>query len=187
MLRKYRPAVYFVASKEEFDLIEEFNDLFNLIDLYEIADLYGGLEMVFALSRIFFNDEEHIPVEVQNNFSTVNKSFHYTNEFIQKLASYEKEEMDRFGYLLRDDEYCQKIEFDDMGVWVLLYELHNCCSVAVRKNKKSKKLNWWDSVRSTEKTKIKIEGINTRRGGLGSGPPGIHPPPLNNNNVKTRQ
>ena len=43
--------------------------------------------------------------------------------------------MDSFGYQLREDSFCQRYGFESMGIWVLLYELHDCCNLAAKVSK----------------------------------------------------
>ena len=91
--------------------------------------------MVFAVSRIFFQDEKHIPRGIYTEIEDISRVFQYGEDFIDKIASYKREEMDSFASRLREDDFCKKRNYVGMGLWVLLYELHDCCMLAVSENK----------------------------------------------------
>ncbi len=133
---KYKYTLYFVASDEELLQINDLSEIYEIsVNETNGIDGFGGFELVFALSRLFFQDEKHIPIKVDKKITESPNVFQYDRDFVEKVSSYERAEMDSFAYRLREDSLCTKFEFVDMGVWVFLYELHDCCSLAVKENK----------------------------------------------------
>jgi hypothetical protein len=135
VLIKYKHTDYFVASDEEFLQIKDLSQIYELCINKKGVDGFGGFEMTFALSRIFFQDEEHIPIQISTDLPDVSRIFQYNREFVEKISVFERAEMDSFAYHLREDSLCIKFGFEGMGIWVFLYELHDCCSLAIKEDK----------------------------------------------------
>ena len=122
MLIKYKHTGLFVTSETEFSKIKVWDDIYPSGKQYKLSDFPGGFEMVFAVSRIFFQDEKHIPRGIYTEIEDISRVFQYGEDFIDKIASYKREEMDSFASRLREDDFCKKRNYVGMGLWVLLYE-----------------------------------------------------------------
>ncbi|HQU84294.1 MAG TPA: hypothetical protein PKY59_14250 [Pyrinomonadaceae bacterium] len=121
-------------SEEEFSQIVTFDDLFSIYEKYNVSAGHGGIEMAYAISRQFFGDEKHIPKQIETDIPFVIKAFVYDKEIPEKIASYNRDEMDSFGYLFREDEYCRENVETGMGLWSFLYFLHDCCTLSIKEN-----------------------------------------------------
>jgi hypothetical protein len=135
MLIKYNHTDFFIASDCEFSRINLLDDYFSFLGKKEVFPGFGGFEMVVAVSRIFFDEEVHIPNEIDKNLPDVSRIFQYEQDFVENISSFERQSMDLMAYRLRGDKYCRKNEFSGMGLWSFLYELFDCCSLAIKKNK----------------------------------------------------
>lgn len=131
---KIQPVEFYVMTEDEFSQILHSKDLFDIFEKYNVNAGYGGFGMVYAISRQFFGDEKHIPKQIETDIPFVLRAFVYDKEVPEKIVSYDKSEMDSFGYLFREDKYCRNNVLTGMGLWNFLYELHNCCSLAVKEN-----------------------------------------------------
>lgn len=134
MLIKYKQTAYVAVSGEEFSQINDLSQIYELF-MNRTVDGFGGFEMSFALSRIFFQDENHLPTGIPQELPDVSRIFQYDGEFTEKICSFERTEMDSFAYNLREDSLCTKLGFVGMGIWNFLYELHDCCNLAEQENK----------------------------------------------------
>ena len=132
-MSKYNHANFFVASEPEIYQIKSWQDIFQLIDKYEVCASYGSFDMVFALSRVFFQDERHIPKKVKIDASNISFLYKYDREFVEKIGQMDREEINKLAYILREDAFCQKNKMVGMGLWNLMYELNNGCKVALEK------------------------------------------------------
>jgi hypothetical protein len=124
-----------VVSDEEFAQINDLSQIHDLCINRDVVDGFGGFDMSYALSRIFFQDEEHIPTALSKDLPDVARIFRYNREFIEKISSFVRAEMDLFASHLREDDLCVRLGFEGMGIWVFLYELHDCCSLAIKQGK----------------------------------------------------
>ena len=136
MLIKYKHAELFTASETEFSLIRSLDDIYSFPEKYKVFGCFGGLEARFALSRILFGDENHIPIQLDKEITGASRVFRYDEEFINTISAFQRGEMDSFAYRLREDEFCKKYGYEGMGIWVFLYELHDCCTLAFGKKNK---------------------------------------------------
>ena len=64
-----------VAASEEFLQINDLSQIYELCINKNGVDGFGGFEMTFALSRIFFRDEEHIPIEISKELPDFSQVF----------------------------------------------------------------------------------------------------------------
>ena len=82
MLIKYHHTEFLVASEGEISQVKSQDDLnslfYILFDKHGVASGFGGFEIVFALSRIFFHDEAHIPKKLIKIFLKFQKSINMT-------------------------------------------------------------------------------------------------------------
>lgn len=136
---KYKHTFFLVASEAEISKVTNQDDLYSLLDVtYENCGSgsgFGGFEMVFELSWVFFQDEKHIPKEIDANIPDVSRIFQYKKDFVDKIISLKKEEMDPFIYQLKEGKFCKRINFVGFGLWNSMFVLHNCCTFAANEDK----------------------------------------------------
>lgn len=131
---KIHPVEFYVMTEDEFSQISNLKDLFDISEKYNVSAGHGGFGMVYAISRQFFGDEKHLPKQIEVNVPFIIRAFVYDKEVPEKIASYDRNQMDSFGYLFRKDRYCRRNVSTGMGLWSFLYFLHDCCSLAVKEN-----------------------------------------------------
>ncbi len=110
--------------------MKDWKDLFRCFEKYEVSAGYGGVEMIYPISRLFFQDDKHIAKDLNKTFEDGSRLFKWNQDFILKVAKYERDKIDSLAYLLREDEYCKKNNYNGMGLWNFLYELYDCCKKA---------------------------------------------------------
>ncbi|MEP6900150.1 MAG: hypothetical protein ABJA66_00285 [Actinomycetota bacterium] len=129
------PAEYFIANSNEVTNLKNFEDLFALMQRYENFGGISDFQAVYSLSRLFFQDEKHIPKDIHKHLADSSKIYLFGEDFVTKIASFDREEMNSLASMWREDEYWKAKNYFGMGIWSDLYELYDLCKIALRENK----------------------------------------------------
>jgi len=127
---------FFVDDNFDIAALSNSEELTDLIFRYDpIIVGLDDFQAVLSLSRLFFQNEKQAPPEIIKTLTDEIKIYRLSADLVNKIASFERGEMNDWARLWREDKYWKELGYAGMGIWSNLYFIHDLSRISVNENK----------------------------------------------------